>query len=175
MNSVQCGVYTILPGTNSGRYCRLHQLPPAHVTASDRNPSFFIIVHGLPDQNVAARHATHHQEIAPSEHTARPLLFVQIMHLLLLLAGIALLRCPSALAAEPNSHVHILFLTDCTMYSDWQSVAMVFSFSRSHQAGAVTRVMCCTDEEKVGSCSQLLLDAAHHIEVYSLQSAASPA
>lgn len=47
-----------------------------------------------------------------------------------------------------NNLVHIAFLTDCSKYSDWQSVGMVFSYKRSRQVGSITRVACCTDEER---------------------------
>lgn len=44
--------------------------------------------------------------------------------------------------------VHVVFLTDCTMYSNWQSLGMIWSFRMSGQPGSVSRVMCCTPEEK---------------------------
>jgi hypothetical protein len=37
---------------------------------------------------------------------------------------------------------------DCTWYSDWQALGDVYSFKKSGQPGKVTRVMCCTPEEK---------------------------
>ncbi len=40
-----------------------------------------------------------------------------------------------------NHRVHIAFLTDCTLYSDWQSVAMVFSYKRTRQVRS-TAVAC---------------------------------
>lgn len=48
------------------------------------------------------------------------------------------------------ANMRMAFLTDCTPYSAWQSVAMAFAFKQHHQpAGAeITRIMCCTPEEK---------------------------
>eukprot|EP00197_Chlamydomonas_leiostraca_P011661 CAMPEP_0202878240 /NCGR_PEP_ID=MMETSP1391-20130828/31891_1 /ASSEMBLY_ACC=CAM_ASM_000867 /TAXON_ID=1034604 /ORGANISM="Chlamydomonas leiostraca, Strain SAG 11-49" /LENGTH=283 /DNA_ID=CAMNT_0049560401 /DNA_START=177 /DNA_END=1025 /DNA_ORIENTATION=- len=65
----------------------------------------------------------------------------------------ALLACMSVLAcwiglAHANEDVHIAFLTDCSMYSDWQTVGMAFSYKVTKQQGAVTRVMCCTEDER---------------------------
>ena len=52
--------------------------------------------------------------------------------------------------------VRVAFLTDCTMYSDWMSLGMIYSFKMSGQPGKVTRVMCCTDEEKAKYPQDLL-------------------
>lgn len=49
---------------------------------------------------------------------------------------------------QSKDPVHILYVTDCTKYSDWQSVGFSFSFRNSGQKGHATRVMCCTEEEK---------------------------
>lgn len=46
-----------------------------------------------------------------------------------------------------DHNVHTVFLTDCQMYSDWQSVGMIFSFRASGQPGPLTRVMCCSPSE----------------------------
>lgn len=35
----------------------------------------------------------------------------------------------------PNEDVHVVFLTDCTSYSDWQTLGMVFSWKESGQVG----------------------------------------
>jgi hypothetical protein len=48
----------------------------------------------------------------------------------------------------PPSPVHTVFLTDCTAYSDWQTLAMVYGWRESGQPGPLTRVMCCTPEER---------------------------
>jgi hypothetical protein len=66
--------------------------------------------------------------------------------LLLVLASIILL--PELRPAAASSDVRVLFLTDCTFYSDWQALGDVYSFKKSGQPGKVTRVMCCTPEEK---------------------------
>jgi hypothetical protein len=52
----------------------------------------------------------------------------------------------SATAVDVHKPVHVAFLTDCAMYSDWQSVGMAFSFKMSGQPGSVIRVMCCAEE-----------------------------
>jgi hypothetical protein len=45
---------------------------------------------------------------------------------------------PWATAGEAgNEDVHVVFLTDCTTYSDWQTLGMVFSWKESGQVGAV--------------------------------------
>ena len=75
--------------------------------------------------------------------------------------GIALLGLLLLVAralAEDYQPVHVAFLTDCAMYSDWQSVGMMFSFKMSGQPGYVTRVMCCS-EEKIKGYDQGLLKA----------------
>ncbi|GFR43751.1 hypothetical protein Agub_g4863 [Astrephomene gubernaculifera] len=67
-------------------------------------------------------------------------------------------------AAEGNG-VHIAYLTDCTMYSDWQTVAMVFSYKRSRQPldSTLTRIMCCTEEERKRYNEQLLSIVETHV------------
>ncbi len=59
--------------------------------------------------------------------------------------------------------VHIAFLTDCTMYSDWMSLGMIFSFKMSGQPGSVTRVMCCTEEEEKNYPKAMLKEVRTHI------------
>lgn len=49
--------------------------------------------------------------------------------------------------ADGRPNVHVAFLTDCTPYSDWQTITMAWSFKQSGQPGPVTRVMCCTEDE----------------------------
>lgn len=36
-------------------------------------------------------------------------------------------------AAAAGDDVHVVFLTDCTSYSDWQTLGMVFSWKESGQ------------------------------------------
>ncbi len=54
-------------------------------------------------------------------------------------AGLLLLLCwglaQSAAQAVDNEDVHVVFLTDCTSYSDWQTLGMVFSWRESGQVG----------------------------------------
>ena len=52
-----------------------------------------------------------------------------------------------------NHRVHIAFLTDCTLYSDWQSVAMVFSYKRTRQV-RVNRHVCAWHDRAVGQSRQ---------------------
>jgi hypothetical protein len=61
-------------------------------------------------------------------------------------AGAAAAAGPQA----PNkaANVHTVFLNDCTLYSDWQTVVMVFGWRQSGQPGPITRVACCTPEDK---------------------------
>ncbi len=49
------------------------------------------------------------------------------------MAMLQLLSSPAPVLAADGHGVHIAYLTDCTMYSDWQTVGMVFSFKRSRQ------------------------------------------
>ncbi len=63
--------------------------------------------------------------------------------------GWALLQLAAAAGATRHlTPVHVVFLTDCTPYSNWQSVGDTFSFKMSGQPGTVSRVMCCTPKEK---------------------------
>lgn len=68
----------------------------------------------------------------------------------------AMLQLLPALAAGGGHGVHIAYLTDCTMYSDWQTVGMVFSYKRSRQPrdSQITRESgkgCCRGGGGVGS------------------------
>ncbi|KAG2499027.1 hypothetical protein HYH03_003212 [Edaphochlamys debaryana] len=55
----------------------------------------------------------------------------------------------SPAAAKHNNRTRIVFLTDCTPYSDWQSVVMVFSYNRTRQPadGSLSKVMCCSEKD----------------------------
>lgn len=70
--------------------------------------------------------------------------------LLLTFVACSFLLCvPTALSeVNTDSSVHVAFLTDCTMYSDWMTVGMAYSYNRSGQPGKITRVMCCSEDEK---------------------------
>jgi peptidyl serine alpha-galactosyltransferase len=59
--------------------------------------------------------------------------------------------------------VRVLFLTDCTIYSDWQTIGMVFSYMYSRHDGPITRVMCCTEEERKKYNSEMLNMVETHI------------
>lgn len=78
---------------------------------------------------------------------------VAVFHGPLVLGALLLLLAlqHGASAEEPGfanrTGVHVAFLTDCQMYSDWQSVGAAFSFKMSGQPGSVIRVMCCSEEQ----------------------------
>ena len=59
--------------------------------------------------------------------------------------------------------VRVAFLTDCTMYSDWQSLGMMFSFKMSGQVGKVTKVMCCGEEKRLKYNKELLSAVETHM------------
>jgi hypothetical protein len=56
------------------------------------------------------------------------------------LLAVAVLLVAAQVAAQEaqaqiplNEDVHVVFLTDCTRYSDWQTLGMVFSWRESGQ------------------------------------------
>ncbi|MEW5312642.1 MAG: hypothetical protein WDW38_004261 [Sanguina aurantia] len=75
------------------------------------------------------------------------------------------LSIPLRGGANPNykTPVRVAFLTDCTMYSNWQSLGVQFSFKMSGQPGSVMRVACCTDAEKLSYEPALLASVPTHI------------
>ncbi|KAG1673278.1 hypothetical protein FOA52_002558 [Chlamydomonas sp. UWO 241] len=66
-------------------------------------------------------------------------------------------------AASELTPVRVSFLTDCKMYSDWQSVAMVYSWKMSGQPGSLTRVMCCEEKDVANYSKDLLEEVETHI------------
>jgi hypothetical protein len=80
---------------------------------------------------------------------------------LVLLVGL-LAACQPAIAAHPDD-VRVLFLTDCRPYSHWQAIGMTYSFKKSGQPGKVTRVACCTPEEKEHYSKEMLDYVETHI------------
>jgi peptidyl serine alpha-galactosyltransferase len=78
---------------------------------------------------------------------------------LLLLSTLAFLA--STLTAGPA--VRVLFLTDCSPYSDWQSIAMVYSYMYSGHNGPITRVMCCSEEDRKTYSPEMLGLVETHI------------
>lgn len=47
-----------------------------------------------------------------------------------------------------NEDVHVVFLTDCTSYSDWQTLGVLFSWKESGQVGKSRR----RERERGDSC-----------------------
>jgi hypothetical protein len=105
---------------------------------------------------------------APAERTAPP---PPPPALRALLRGVLLLLVAAAIDG-PSAHgapappprrppagpmpIHTVFLTDCTAYSDWQTLVMVFGWRASGQPGPLTRVMCCTPEERAAYRNDML-------------------
>lgn len=83
--------------------------------------------------------------------------------LILELLSLTLLSLLSAGQSNSDDSLRIAFLTDCTPYSAWQSVGMAFAFKQTQQPGAITRVMCCTDEERAQIDSVLLNVLPTHV------------
>mmetsp|Transcript_7473 Transcript_7473/g.18044 ORF Transcript_7473/g.18044 Transcript_7473/m.18044 type:complete len:904 (+) Transcript_7473:124-2835(+) len=54
--------------------------------------------------------------------------------------------------------VHVVFLADCTRYSDWQSVGMAWSYKTSGQPGSLSKVMCCSEQDRAAYPPDLLQD-----------------
>lgn len=52
-------------------------------------------------------------------------------------------------ASEPASF-HIVFSTECTPYFDWQTLGLLSSYVKVKQAGKITRLMACDDENYGG-------------------------
>lgn len=53
-----------------------------------------------------------------------------------LVAAVAAQQAAAPVATKED--VHVVFLTDCSSYSDWQTLGMVFSWRESGQVGADT-------------------------------------
>lgn len=59
------------------------------------------------------------------------------------MAMITVIAADTAPAVPQNEDVHVVFLTDCTSYSDWQTLGMVFSWRESGQ-------VCCVGSDSSG-------------------------
>eukprot|EP00955_Chlamydomonas_euryale_P080898 363494-Chlamydomonas_euryale.AAC.5 len=70
---------------------------------------------------------------------------------------------PRTRLRAPLTPVKVAFLTDCQMYSNWQSLAMIYSFKQSGQPGTLTRVMCCSEETAATYPKELLDEVETHI------------
>lgn len=85
-----------------------------------------------------------------------------VLVLVLLCAAPCILAGPHP-PTQSKADIHTVFLTDCTPYSDWQTLVMVFGWRESGQPGPLTRVMCCTPEEKAAYPKEKLQLANTHI------------
>ena len=81
---------------------------------------------------------------------------------LIIIALMCSLAFTSGTALTP---VRVAFLTDCTMYSDWMSLGMIYSFKMSGQPGKLTKVMCCTPEEKARYPKVLLKEVGYKLNI----------
>lgn len=45
--------------------------------------------------------------------------------------------------------IHTLFSVECQNYFDWQTVGLMQSFRKAQQPGPITRLLSCTDKEKM--------------------------
>ncbi|KAF6253042.1 hypothetical protein COO60DRAFT_1628374 [Scenedesmus sp. NREL 46B-D3] len=65
--------------------------------------------------------------------------------------------------ATSNEDVHVVFLTDCTSYSDWQTLGSVYSWRESGQTGPLSKVMCCTKDEAAAYNKDMLGVVKTHV------------
>jgi hypothetical protein len=103
---------------------------------------------------------------APAAAAAAPALLLVVLSLVLLLSPPAIApatAAPAAPAPAKKANVHTVFLTDCTAYSDWQTLVMVFGWRESGQPGPLTRVMCCTPEERAAYNKDMLALVPTHV------------
>ncbi|KAL6753820.1 peptidyl serine alpha-galactosyltransferase [Haematococcus lacustris] len=112
-----------------------------------------------------ARRSRAHVSAASKHDSPLPSLLVvhqwrSRINMILALTAVLLLQTLLPCSAED---VHIAYLTDCSLYSDWQTVGMAFSAKITAQPGAITRVMCCTDEQRKRYNQQLLDLMATHV------------
>ncbi len=52
------------------------------------------------------------------------------------------------LRALDTPTLHTVVPTECTMYFSWQSLGIQYSHRKAGQAGPITRIISCTDEQK---------------------------
>ncbi|XP_047310979.1 peptidyl serine alpha-galactosyltransferase [Impatiens glandulifera] len=50
---------------------------------------------------------------------------------------------------QPPWRIHTLFSVECQNYFDWQTVGLMHSYRKSRHPGPITRLLSCTDEEKM--------------------------
>lgn len=80
-----------------------------------------------------------------------------------LFAALVLVGDAAEAPALRKDNVHTVFLTDCTHYSDWMTLGMVYSWKRSGQPGTLSKVMCCTEAEAKSYRKEMLELVKTHI------------
>eukprot|EP01025_Chloroclados_australasicus_P052133 TRINITY_DN6067_c1_g1_i1.p1 TRINITY_DN6067_c1_g1~~TRINITY_DN6067_c1_g1_i1.p1 ORF type:complete len:651 (-),score=58.20 TRINITY_DN6067_c1_g1_i1:656-2545(-) len=85
-------------------------------------------------------------------------MFVPILLIFLPFAVVCVLT-----PTNQNVNIHTIFLTECSMYFEWQTLGVVYSIKRSGHPGPVVRVMCCTEEQRKSLTREYLELAPTHI------------
>lgn len=57
-------------------------------------------------------------------------------------------RAATEMQAPGTVTLHTVVPTECTMYFSWQSLGILYSHKKAGQAGPITRIISCTDEQK---------------------------
>jgi hypothetical protein len=63
------------------------------------------------------------------------------------LLAICLQQSAAVLPSSRPGNVLILLLTDCAKYQDWQTIAAVYAWRQSKQAGSLVRVANCNEQD----------------------------
>ncbi|KAF5740444.1 hypothetical protein HS088_TW11G00513 [Tripterygium wilfordii] len=72
--------------------------------------------------------------------------FLAVVPLLFLLIGVG---SGEEKGREAPFRIHTLFSVECQNYFDWQTVGLMHSFKKARQPGPITRLLSCTEEEKL--------------------------
>ena len=87
----------------------------------------------------------------------------KILAFFMILALVAPISCEA-----PPAIIHTIVPTECTRYFTWQIIGMYFSYRRTGQAGPLTRILCCTDEQYASlSLEELSIVPTHVAPSYS--------